>query len=227
MDILSIWQESIVTAWTGLFTRVILFLPVFFGAVIVFVIGIYVSDWLFRGTLHLLKLIKFSRLTTEAGLDKFLKKADISVDSAGLIALTVKWFVLLVFFTAATNILGLTAISGVINNLLGLIPKVLTAALIIAVGAFIANVCDGVVRGALTTVDHDQAKNLGQVARWFVLIIAILAGIHELQIAQGLVTIFFQGLTWTITLAVGLGVGLGSKDLIAQILKDWYEKLKK
>ena len=227
MNILNIWQQSILSAWTNFFTKALLFLPIFLGAIIIFVIGLYLSSWLQKGIEHLLKAIKFSKLTSESGLDKFLKKADLEVDTIGLISQAVKWFVILVFFTASTNILGLTAISTIVNNLLSFVPKIVTATLIIAVGMFVANLTEGLVKGALATVDHKQAKNLSQIARWIVLFISIMAGINELEVAQNLITIFFQGLTWTITLSVGLALGLGGKDVISQILKDWYEKLKK
>jgi hypothetical protein len=227
LDIFSVWQQSLLSAWGDLVTRVILFLPSFFGAIIVFVIGILVANWLSKLTGHVLRLVKFSALTQTAGLDKFLKKADINYDTSGLISLFVKWFVILVFFMATTNILGLTAVASVINNLISYIPNVITAALIIAGGMFVANISEGLVRGALTSIDHSQAKSLSRFARWAILVVAILAGINELKIAQSLVTTFFQGLTWTLTLSVGLAIGLGTKDLIAQILKDWYERLKK
>ena len=227
INILNIWQQSVFTAWSDMLTRALLFLPVFLGAIIIFVIGFFIAGWLAQATAGILKTLRFSRLTSEAGLDKFLKKADINYDSVSLISAAVKWFIILVFFMASANILGLTAISLVLSGLLSFIPRIITATLIIALGVFVANVVDGLVRGALTTVDHSQAKSLGRLARGLVLVITILAGISELKIAQNIVNIFFQGLTWTITLAVGLAVGLGSKDLISQVLKDWYEKLKK
>lgn len=227
MNVLSIWQQSILSAWINFFTKALLFLPVFLGAIIVFVIGIYLSNWLQKGIEHLLKAVKFSKLTSESGLDRFLKKADLDFDTVGLISQAVKWFVILVFFTASTNILGLTAISMVVNSLLGIVPKIVTATLIIAVGVFVANLTEGLVKGALATVDHKQSKNLAQFSRWVVMFIAVLAAVNELEIAQNLVTIFFQGLTWTITLSVGLALGLGGKDVVSQVLKDWYEKLKK
>jgi len=68
---------------------------------------------------------------------------------------------------------------------------------------------------------------LAHFSRWLVMVVAIMAAVNELQIAQALVETFFQGLTWTVTLAVGLAVGLGSKDMISRILEDWYDKLKK
>ena len=53
------------------------------------------------------------------------------------------------------------------------------------------------------------------------------AAIDQLQIARNFIATFFQGLTYTIVLVVGLSGGLGAKDLVAKILNDWYEKIRK
>jgi len=227
MNIFSIWQEALLSAWTDLITRLLLFLPVFLSSILVFAVGLMIAGWVANVVLKLLRTVRFSNLTASAGLDKFLKKADFGYDTAELLAVGAKWLIILIFFMASTSILGLTAISGVLNNLIAYVPRVLSASLIIALGAFFARLAEGVVRGALASVDHTHAKALSQVARWAVMIVAILAGIRELRIADALIETFFQGLTWTVTLAVGLGVGLGAKDLVSQVLKDWYDKLKK
>jgi hypothetical protein len=227
MNIFSIWQEALYAAWTDLITRLLLFLPVFLSSILVFAVGLMIAGWLASLVLKLLRTVRFSQLTTSAGLDKFLKKADFGYDTAELISQGVKWLTILIFFMASTNILGLTAISGVLNSLIAYVPRVLTATLIIALGAFFARLAEGVVRGTLATVDHTHSKPLSQVARWAIMIVAILTGVKELRIAETLIETFFQGLTWTVTLAVGLAVGLGAKDVVSSMLKDWYDKLKK
>ena len=83
------------------------------------------------------------------------------------------------------------------------------------------------VRGALSSVDHEIAKPLGKLSRWVIIIVTFFAAVEQLQIARALVATFFQGLTYTIVLVVGLSVGLGAKDLVSRILNDWYDKFKK
>ena len=227
MEILSIWEQSLLTAWGDLSVRLLVFLPVFLGSLLVFVIGVMIAGWLEQLVTHFLKLVKFSDVTKTAGIDGFLKKADVQLDSSALLAVAIRWLIILVFFVAAANILGLTAVTRVLDSLISYIPKVVSAALIIAAGVFVANLVEGLVKGALATVDHGHAKPLAHLARWVVLVVATLAAVNELQIAQTLITTFFQGLTWTVTLAVGLAVGLGSKELVSQLLRDWYDKLKK
>lgn len=177
--------------------------------------------------MQFLKLIKFDTLSKTSGIDKYLVKADIKFDLGELIATIFEWIVILVFFLAVVDILGLNVVSQVLTQVLGYIPNVLAAALIFAAGYMVAGLVDGLVRGALTSVDHDIAKPLGRLARWVILVIAIFAAIDQLKIAQGLIATFFQGLTYTVVLVVGLSVGLGAKDLIARILNDWYDKISK
>lgn len=227
MDLFTVWQQSVLTAWGDLSVRFLSFLPIFLGAILVFVVGMLVADWVSKLIDRFLRNVRFANLARTAGVDAFLKRADIEYDTTGLISAMVKWFIILVFFVATVNILGLTAITTVLNEMLGYLPRVIAAVLIIAAGVFLANVTQGLVRGALATVDHLHARPLAKVARWLVIILAIMAAIGELQIAETLVQTFFQGLTWTITLAVGLGLGLGSKDLISRVLQDWYDKLNK
>lgn len=227
MNIFSVWQEALLSAWTNLITRLLLFLPVLLSSILIFVIGLMVADWLSQLLLRFLKTVKFSQLTQNAGLDKFLKRADIGYDSTQLLAISLKWLVVLVFFMASANILGLSTITAVLNSLISYIPRVLTATLVVALGAFFARLAEGVVKGALASVDHTHAKPLAQVARWAIMVVAILAGFKELRIAETLVETFFQGLTWTVTLAVGLSIGLGAKDLVSQVLREWYDRLKK
>jgi hypothetical protein len=157
----------------------------------------------------------------------YLTKADIKTDFVGLIGVLVEWLIILVFFLAVVEILGLSVVSVVLAGVLGYIPNVVAAALIFAAGYIVAGLADGLVRGALVSIDHDAAKPVGRLARWVILVVAFFAAVDQLQIARGLIQTFFQGLTYTLVLVVGLSVGLGAKDLVSRVLNDWYEKISK
>lgn len=227
MDLFSIWEQSLVSAGSTLTVRALTFFPIFSGAILVFVVGVLVAGWLSSLTAKLLRAVKFTQLTKSAGLDAFLKRAELGLDTTALLTAVVKWFIMLIFFIAAVNILGLTAITTVLDSLIAYIPRVVAAALIVALGVFVANIVQGLVRGSLASVDHTHAKPLAKFARWLIMVVAIMAAINELRVAQTLIETFFQGLTWTVTLAVGLSVGLGAKEVVSRVLQDWYDKLNK
>ena len=197
------------------------------GAIIIFIVGLVLAHWAKKLIIEVLKMVKVGKLTEKVGVDKYLKKADIKYTFIELMGTLVEWLVILVFFLAVVDILGLTVVSQVLLVVLGYIPNIIAAVLIFAAGYIVGGIVEGLVKGALASVDHDIAKPLGRLARWLVILIAFFAALDQLQIARGLISTFFQGLTYTIVLVVGLSVGLGSKDLVAKVLDDWYTKIKK
>ena len=58
-------------------------------------------------------------------------------------------------------------------------------------------------------------------------IVAALAAINELGIAQSLINTLITGVVATLSLGVGLALGLGAKDLVSKMLLDWYSRSKK
>ena len=224
---LSSWQAALIVSWGQVWTSFLGILPSIIGAIIVFAVGLILAFWAKRLVVELAKLVRLDLLTKSAGIDKYLAKADIKPTFTELLGTIVEWLVILIFFLAVVDILGLTAVSQVLTRVLGYIPNVLAAALIFAAGYIVAGLADGVVRGALSSIDHEIAKPVGRLSRWVVLLVTFFAAIDQLQIARGLISTFFQGLTYTVVLVVGLSVGLGAKDLVAKLLNEWYDKIHK
>ena len=227
MEALSTWQTALIGSWGQVWVSFLGIVPNILGAIIIFAVGLILAFWAKRLVVEFLKLVRFEKLTKTAGIDRYLKKADFKLSLVDLLGTVVEWIVILVFFLAVVDILGLSAVSAVLATVLGYVPNVVAAALIIAAGYILAGIVEGLVRGALVSVDHDIAKPTSRFARWIIMVVAVFAAIDQLQIAQGLIATFFQGLTYTIVLAIGLSVGLGAKDLIARVLNDWYDKIRK
>lgn len=227
MNAFSSWQTALLVSWAEVWTSFVRVLPSLLGAIIIFTIGMILAYWAKRLIVQGLGLVQFEKLSGLVGVEKYLAKAEIKLTFVELLGSIVKWIIILVFFLAVVDIMGLSAVSLVLANVIGYIPNVLAAALIFAAGYFVAGVVDSLVRGALVSVDHDLARPVGRLSRWVILVVAFFAAVDQLQIARGLISTFFQGLTYTVVLIVGLSVGLGAKDLVSKILTDWYEKIRK
>jgi len=227
LEALSTWQSALIGSWSEVWVSFLRVVPKILGAIVVFAVGLILAFWAKRLVVEFLKLVRLEKLTQSAGIDRYLKKADIQKSFVELLGTIAEWIVILVFFLAVVDILGLGAVSRVLAIVLGYIPNILAASLIFAAGYIVAGLVDGLVRGALASVDHDIAKPIGRLARWVLLLIAFFAAVDQLKIAQGLIATFFQGLTYTVVLVVGLSVGLGAKDVVSRILNDWYEKINK
>ena len=227
MNAFSSWQSALLVSWSEVWISFARILPSLLGAIVVFAIGMVLAYWVKRLIVQGLKVIQLEKFSGLVGIDRYLAKAEIKLTFAELLGTIIEWIIVLVFFLAVVDILGLSGVSMVLARVLGYIPNVLAAALIFAAGYFVARLVDTLVRGALVSVDHELAKPVGRLARWVILVVTFFAAVDQLQIARGLISTFFQGLTYTIVLVVGLSVGLGAKDLVSKILTDWYEKIRK
>lgn len=227
MNWLLTWQNALLASWLQVSSAVLLFIPRLIGALVVFVIGLLVASWGKRLVVEVLRIARLEDLSRNSGFSGYLNRANINMSATEVIGESVRWILLLVFFIATVEILGLTIVSSVLTRLLVYVPNIFAAALIFGAGFVIANLADGLVRGALTSVDKDVARPMGKLARWVVLVVAFFAALGQLQIAQELINNFFQGLTWTLVLIFGLSIGLGGKDLVAKLLDDWYKKVSK
>lgn len=198
MNSINTWQEALIVSWGQVWLSFVSILPSILGAIVIFSVGLIVAVWVKKLVEELLKILRIDSFAESAGVDKYLKKADIKYSSIELVGIVAQWLIILIFFLTVVDILGLSAVSRVLTNVLSFVPNVIAAALILAAGYMIAGVVDGLVRGSLVSVDHDLAKPVGKLSRWVIIVVAFFAAVDQLQIAQGLISTFFQGLTYTI-----------------------------
>jgi hypothetical protein len=220
------FQTVLLPASANVFGQIANFLPKLFGAVLIFLVGIVLSNWAKVLTSQFVKTIRLEKLLKNTDFEKFLKLTKLPHGLEELLGQVVRWIILLIIFIATMNLLGLTAVADVLGKILGYIPNVLSATLILAIGILVAGVLEGVVKGAITHVNGKAARLLGKVTSYTIMVFALLAAISELHIARQFIQTIFTGFVATLTIALGLSFGLGGKDIVAKIMKDWYEKSK-
>jgi hypothetical protein len=221
------WQEAFLLALSDTLTNVLSYIPTILAALIVFLIGLILAKWARVLTVKILKTVRLSTLVKKSGFEPFLKKAEIEVKAEEILGGVVRWLIILVFFIATVNLLGLSTVSIVLNSVLGYIPRVISAVLVLTIGVLVAGLIEGVVKGALGQIDVKASRLIAKIASYLVVIFASLAAVNELQIAQTLINSLFIGFVAMLALGVGLAVGLGAKDLVSRILNEWYESFKK
>lgn len=221
------WQIAIQGALADILRGTLAFLPNILGAIVILIVGILVGNWSRTIIIKLLQAIKLESLLKNTSFNKFLTKAEVSQKLEEIIGSIVKWLLLLAFFIAALNVLGLTAISDLLTSILGYMPNVASAVIVLAIGVLLAGVMESVVKGALASVDLKTARLMGRVASYIIVTIATLVAISELNIAANFINILFVGFVTMVALGFGLALGLGSKDLVSRVLDEWHSNLKK
>lgn len=226
MDIMA-WQSALYSVWISTIGSVFQLFPHILGAIIVLVLGIVIGNWVKALTVKALQMVRFENFIKDSKFKAFLLKAEMTDKLEDVIGSIFKWIIVLTFFIAATNILGLTTVSNVLVGVLAYVPNVISAVIVMAIGILLAGIVEGVVKGALASVDLKTSRLMGKIASYAVATIATLAAFSELKIASAFINILFIGFVAMLALGFGLAIGLGAKDVIGQALSDWYKELKK
>lgn len=195
-----------------LLNTVLNFLPRLINAALLLIIG-YIIARILRGVLTKgLRALHFDNVADRAGITRALRMAGTQLDAARVLADVVFWWIFLIFIELAVNALGLVEISNFLNAVLGYIPNVIVAILIIVIGALLANVVAGIVRGAAGEARLSLAPVLATIARWAIIIFAVLAALTQLHVAENMIFILFAAAVAMVAIAGGLAFGLGGVD---------------
>jgi len=124
----------------------------------------------------------------------------------------VKWFFIIVFLMAATDILGLVQVTEFLRTVVSYLPNVIVAALVLLIGVLVARFLEGLVRGSVKAAELASANFLGSLTKWAVLIFSLLVALNQLRVADEIVRIIVIGVVAAGAIALGLSFGLGGKS---------------
>lgn len=220
------WYSVTVQALQNLWQGFIGFIPVLIGAIIVFVIGWFISIGVGKLITEILKKLKFNQLFEKEGWKTALSRAEIKVDAAAFIGAIIKWVLVIVFLLAAVEILGLNQFAGFLRSVIEYLPNVIVAALIFVVTVILVDIVEKVVRAAVESIKVGYGQMVSAVIKWSIWIFAILAIFYQLGVARPFMETLFTGLVAMLVLALGISFGLGGKEVAGEMLQDLKRKLK-
>jgi len=229
--IIQTWAEVTTFALQNLWQGFLSFIPNLIGAIIVFFIGWLIAIGIGKLVAEVLIRLKFNKLFEKAGWQEILEKAELKVNPAEFIGGIVKWIFVIVFLSAAVEILGLKQFAVLLAKVLNYLPNVIVAALIFVVAVIIADIVEKVVKATLGGAKFAYTNVGGMIVKWAIWIFAILAILRQLLVVPELIDIFFSALVYGIValmvIAGGISFGLGGKEVATEILRDLRKKLKK
>ena len=221
MELLQIIENSLVTVWMD----VLGFLPQLFAALVVILLGCIIAVILGKTAAYIVRSLQLDRALDQLGFGKIVSRAGFHMDSPYFFYELVKWFIIVVFLMAATNILGLTQVTDFLSKVVYYIPNVFVATFILAIGVLVARFIEGVVSGAGRAAELSSAHFLGTLSKWAVVVFSFVIALDQLGVASEIIRIAITGVVAGFAIAIGLAFGLGGKSHAEELISVFRKKV--
>ena len=222
-DILS-FSQTIVLSSKETLNEIAILLPRFFQATVVFCVGWIIGiiiEWMF---MKLGQKLRFTNIWEKTGLDSLLKKANIKSPPSKLAGTFIKSVIILFFLRQAVKIMGFSEIELFISDIIGLVPDIIIALLILLFSIQAAGTAGSLVHNLVGIGDKKARTIMAIVAKNVLIAFGVMAALVQVHIAEELVQTLFTALVAMLALAGGLAFGLGGKEFVHDMIEEFRGK---
>lgn len=201
-------------------------LPNLAGALAVLLIGWLISRGLRKLVKTLLSRTGIDQLAERLNKIEIMEKARIRIVPSVLLSKILYYILMLVVALAATDILGIQAVSDLMVDIINYIPNLLTAAIVLFIGLLFADFIKGIVLSTAKSLGIPSANLIANFLFYFLLIAVAMSALGQARIdteflATNLTIIIAGGVA-----AFAIGYGLASRDMMANFIASFYSSKK-
>ena len=222
----SLELSPIAEIFYDLLRQFVAILPSLTGAIVIFLIGWLIAKSMSRLTKKLLSRSGVDALADRLNRIEIVEKAKIRIVPSVLLAKILYYILMLVIALAATDVLGIEAVSNLMADIINYVPNLLTAFLLLFVGLLFADFIKGIVLSATKSLGIPSAGIIANFVFYFILISVAMSALGQ----AGIDTEFLRAnLTILIAggvLAFAIGYGLASREMMANFIASFYSKNK-
>lgn len=214
------WGDVLTASLQGLWIGAVAFVPKLIFAIVIFIIGWAIGVVVAKALTQVINALKVNKLFESIGAKGMFDRAGFRLDIGMFIGEVAKWFIVLVFLMASLDVLGLNQVNLFLREVvLGYLPRVFVAALLIVIAALVADAIKRFVEGSAMAMGMRSARMAGSIAKWAIWIFVLIIVLSELGIAPAFMQILFTGIIAMLALAGGLAFGLGGKEAAARVIE--------
>lgn len=212
-DTLGSILKDVASALPGIFGA---FVVLFFGWITIKIIAIILKK--------ILKVAKAETLSDKINEAKLFGDSDIKINISKILLRFVKGVLWLVFIIVAADVMNLKIISSEIANLLRYLPVLFTALIIFMIGLYLAKTIKKTVITVFESMDMGGGKILGGVLFYMIIIFVSITALNQAGIDTAIITNNFTIILGAFLFAAALGLGLGSREVVADLLRTFYTR---
>lgn len=132
------------------------------------------------------------------------------------------WVVFLISATIATETLGLDVVSEWLSALVGYLPRILGALLVVLLGALIGQPVRTAVSAAAGSAGFAYPQVLGQLARFGILLVSVIVAFDQVGLEVDFLIVMAAVISGAMLGGAALAFGLGARSSVSNILASHY-----
>lgn len=195
-------------------------IPALIGALIILFAGYLLAKLIEHGAERVLHRMRLNELLERGGVLEAVERAGSHFNPTRVVGKTLFWLVMFVVIIVAATALGMESLAGVFTELVGYLPSLMSAIVIMIVGIVLGRFTGGLIMASAGGVQG--GPTLARVGRWGVVMLSIFMALQELGIATDIVTTAFAILFGALAFGSALAFGLGNRELAGQVTREWY-----
>ena len=214
--------QPVIDSLTKIFTDILDFLPHFVNGLIVLIVGYLVSAlvrWIVRAVL---RGVQLEQLAQRAGITTALESLGVRAPISEIIAQIVFFFLILSFATSAMQLMALTTVAVLLQNVLAFVPRAISGALIVIFGSMLARFLSGTITSVADSVNITYANALGKIIEYAIVAFVIVLAISTLGVDTTILTSSLTIIIASTGLALALTFAFGARDSAHNVIAGYY-----
>ncbi|MBR9919872.1 MAG: mechanosensitive ion channel [Bacteroidetes bacterium] len=200
--------------------------PRFFGAILVLLLGWMLARFIAKVIRKLLAASGIDKLAEKLNEIDFIEKSNFSITFSVLLSKVVYYILLLIFLIAATDLLGMPAVSGLVTDIINYVPNLLTAGIVLIIGLLFADFIKGIVKTACESLGIPSARLIASFIFYFIFLAVVMSALGQAKINTDFIRSNLTVIIGGGVLAFALGYGFASRDMMANFIASFYSKKK-
>ena len=234
LDIQAISQPAV-----AMLNDILLAVPKIFTAALILAVAYILGRWVGDLVTNILRGIGFNNVFSWLGVQpkQPLRLTPSSIDPdatllqepevptrtpSEFVGIVVQVGILLFAVVAATDVLGIPALTAIVSGIVLVAGRVLSGLVVFAIGLYLANLAFSLIASSGTR----QARLLGQAARIAIIAFVSALALQQMGIGSDIVNLAFGLLLGAIAVGIALAFGLGGREIAADQIREWLASFK-
>ncbi len=206
------------------FAKFMAFVPNLLAMLVILLAGVLLAKLLRVLLVKFLLAIKFDSWSDRMGFTTLMRKGDLWLKPSAVLGGIVFWILVIVTLMAGLGALNVAAIDTLVVQFFSYLPRVFSAAVILAIGYLFTSFISRAVLIAVANSGYHYARLLAEAIRVLLMLMILAMVMEQLQIATNIVLAAFSILFGGIVIALAIAFGVGGIDTARRVVEQKFSE---